>query len=84
MSAGAKRMMDGIRSVMESHHDTIYCTERQRSALARHVTGPGISAGTIDSLTVLGLNVETLPRIKRPIVCKKGEVFTLARDFKDE
>ena len=84
MTASGERMVNEINKVMEPHHDTIYCTERQRTKLARHASGPGLLAGTIDSLVILGLNVETLPRITHPIVCEKGEVFTLARDFQDD
>ena len=37
-----------------------------------------------DNIKIAGLNVITFPQVERPIVCEKGEVFSLARDFKRE
>jgi len=77
-------LIDGIHSQLEGHHDTLYCTKAQEAALKDEVSrGTGLFSGNVDDLQFAGLTVQTLPRIDRPIVCQKGEVFTLAKDYKN-
>lgn len=75
-------MMNGIKRRREGHHDTIYCNKSQANALKREVETPGLMSSNIDNLRIFGLDVEVLP-IEKPIVCRKGEVFTLAKDYKN-
>lgn len=77
-------LTDSIEAQLEGHHDTLYCKERHESMLARQSAAPGMSPSSIDNLRFMGLDVETLPGIKFPIVCQKGEVFPLAKDYKNE
>lgn len=77
-------LMDAIGKQVKPHHDTIYCTDRQKGSLASTISGSsfGGSRARADNLTIMGLDVVVLPRIERPIVCRKGEVFDLAKDYK--
>lgn len=75
-------MMEGIKKRRESHHDTIYCNKAQADALKREVNSPGLLSSNIDSLRIFGLDVEVLP-IQKPIICQKGDVFDLAKEYKN-
>jgi hypothetical protein len=80
----AESMIDGVRQSRQSHHDTLYVTKRQHRRLKQHVSVGGLRSGSIDSLRIAGLDVEARPVITRPIVCQKGEVFPLAKDWKND
>jgi hypothetical protein len=82
-SIATESIIDGVKRNRQSHHDTIYVTKEQASRLKRHASVGGLKSRSIDSLRIAGLDVETLPRITRPIVCQKGEVFPLAKDWKN-
>lgn len=70
-----------IKNAREPDHDTVYFPEKYESSLKQSIY-PGLLGDTIDNMQVFGLEVETLPRIELPIVCKKGDIFPLARDWK--
>ena len=76
-------LIEGIESQLDGHQDTLYCTKAQESALKSEISTPGLLSQNVDNLQFMGLDVQVLPRIDRPIVCKKGEVFTLAKDYKN-
>jgi len=82
--APTETLIEGIEKQLEGHHDTLYCTKAQESALKSEVSTPGLMSTNVDDLRFMGLDVQTLPRIERPIVCQKGEVFNLAKDYKNE
>jgi hypothetical protein len=76
-------LIEGIKSQLDGHQDTLYCTKAQESALKSEISTPGLFSQNVDNLRFMGLDVQVLPRIDRPIVCQKGEVFTLAKDYKN-
>lgn len=76
-------IIDGVEQNRKSHHDTIYVTEAQFKRLKKHAPVGGLHTSSIDSLRIAGLDVESLPRTIRPIVCQRGEVFPLAKDWKN-
>lgn len=78
-----RQLISSIEDERKSHHDTIYCNTKQERTLKLASSVPPSNLSNIDNVRVLGLDVQTLPRIKHPIVCKKGEVFPLAKDFKN-
>lgn len=79
----ADTLIEGIENQLDGDKDTLYCTESQELALKSEVTTAGLMGTNVDDLQFMGLDVQVLPRIERPIVCQKGEVFTLAKDYKN-
>ncbi len=77
-------LVEGIKQCRDAKHDTVYCNETQAMLLKREVGSPALlSPDAIDDFRIFGLDVEVLP-IQRPIVCQKGEVFDLAKDYKND
>lgn len=78
----ADEMVDGIQSQIQGHHDTLYCSRHQASKLQQKVSTPGLSPTSVDNFRLFGLDVQALP-VDFPIVCQRGEVFDLAKDYKN-
>jgi len=78
-----QKFIDNIKQSRESHHDTIYCTKEQERGLKRESTAGGILANNVDNLQFRGLDVQSLPQLSAAIICQKGEVFPLAKDYKN-
>lgn len=80
MSVSGNEIISGIRAKQKPHHDTLYCTEHQKKQLVGTISGSGgIRA---DNLRISGLEVVTHERFRYPIVCQRGEVFDLTKDYK--
>lgn len=79
----AELIIEGVKQKRQSHHDTIYVTEEQANHLKRHVSVGGLTYHSIDSLRIAGLNVEEMSCVTFPIVCEKGDIFPLAKDWKN-
>jgi hypothetical protein len=77
-------LVDSIQSRKEDHHDTVYCNESHSRKLERYAAPSGLHPSTIDNLRIFDLSIEEIPVGRHPIVCRKGEVFPLAKDFKNE
>ena len=69
-----------IRKVQKQRHDTLYCDDNTKAQILNSISGNGLRRA--DNLRISGLEVITHERFDFPIVCEKGEVFTLAKDFK--
>lgn len=82
-TGGGPAIAEGIRKNLESSHDTIYCTKFVEQILADYVSSPATRRGVADSISLFGCTVESLPGVDRPIVCQKGDVFPLAKDYKN-
>lgn len=80
-----------IESIKVNQHprfDTLYCTSDQKDALVASIASGqstsyrygdlGIST---DRLRVFGLEVKVIESLNRPIMCEKGDVFPLAKDY---
>ena len=76
-------LIDNINEAREGHHDTIYCTLDQEEALKEYAGSGAIFSSNVDNARIFGLDVQSLPNISFPIVCQKGEVFDLAKDYKN-
>lgn len=77
-------ILDSIMRVRRGHHDTLYVDSNQRTVLRREVTIPSINSSQVTDMTVCGLDVVQLPTgLPAAISCKKGEVFPLAKDWKN-
>lgn len=77
--------LSSLQRVIEPRHDTIYCNPTDADKLASSISGNSFGGNVntdYDTFRVLGLDVEVMSQIDAPIVCEKGEVFTLAEDFK--
>lgn len=79
----SEELYQAVASAKESRHDTLYCSPDHTQKLAR-----GFSDGTMYGRTgsidrVAGLDIIEIPRLDRVIVCEKGEVFPLAKDWKE-
>lgn len=74
------QMLECLQLCKEDKHDTIYCNPSDRQRLV-----DAVSNGLVrKSDKVAGLDVVTIDRLDTPIVCEKGEVFPLARHWKDD
>lgn len=62
--------------------DTLYCNKKQAEKLVKKLNRRGILPKNIDDIYIRGLNVTIIP-VDCPIVCKKGDIFNLAKDYKD-
>lgn len=80
----AEKLIDSIESERTDRDDTVYCNSKHKSVIIDRVaSNAGMVGSTVDDVRVAGLRVEHLPRIERPIVCRKGDVFPLAKDWKN-
>lgn len=79
----SQSIIKGVEYNKKPHHDTLYVTRRQFQMLKSYVSvGEDLNSDNIDSIRFSGVRVEVIPGIVRPIVCEKGEVFPLAKDWK--
>lgn len=83
-------MVEGIKLERDSSkHDTVYCNFDQYNSIKRVVSSNAIgsiSTTNLDSIRVAGLDVHPLkqfPESSPLIVCQKGDVFPLAKDYKN-
>lgn len=80
----ANDIISGIEAHRDKRHDTVYCSKQQESELIGQIS-TGILTQSADDIRIAGLDVESIPRFEsRPIVCQKGDVFPLAKDYKYE
>jgi len=70
-----------IRKAQKQKHDTLYCNEDAKKSLISTISGSGRGLRA-DNLKISGLEVITHERFTHPIVCEKGEVFDLTKDYK--
>jgi hypothetical protein len=78
----SESIIKGVEYNKKPHHDTLYITRRQFQMLKSYVSVGDLNCNNIDSVRFSGVTAEVLPGIVRPIVCEKGEVFPLAKDWK--
>lgn len=83
----SEEIVNQIKDEIEPRHDVIYCNTVHEMILKEWVvmkrSPGGISSRSIDNIRILGLPVQVLPEIERVIVCQKGEVFDLAKDYRN-
>jgi hypothetical protein len=82
-SIDAESIIEGVEYNKKPHHDTLYVTGRQSKVLKSHVSVGGLECKNINSVSFSGVDVEVMPGTFRPIVCEKGDVFPLAKDWKN-
>lgn len=70
-----------IRQAQKQRHDTLYCNERAKKTIIGTISGAGRGLRA-DNLTISGLEVITHEKFVQPIVCERGEVFDLTKDYK--
>ena len=78
--ASGNEIIAGIRANQKPHHDTLYCNENHKKSLVGTISGSGSLRA--DNLRISGLEVVTHERFTYPIVCQRGEVFDLVKDYK--
>lgn len=76
-----QKILKGIQQERRATHDTLYCHPQHEKALLASVQGMRFTKGEVTNPTVFGLDIQTHPQFVRPIVCQKGDVFPLARDW---
>lgn len=79
MAEPRSKLVRAIRANQKQNHDTLYCAPAYKRALLTATLG---STGRADNLQISGLQVVEHNDFERPIVCEKGDVFPLAKDFK--
>lgn len=80
-SLSGQQILAGIRATTRPKDDTLYISPEHKNELLRAMDG-SLTHGRADTLQIHGLQVETRPEFRWPIVCQKGQVFTIAEDFK--
>lgn len=75
--------IDEIKDRQKPGHDTIYCSPRTKQRLLDSVQGV-VRGMTADNLQIAGLRVESHKCFDRTILCQKGTVFPLAKDYHDD
>lgn len=90
MSANRQKANNIVERIMlerdSSKHDTVYCNFDQYNSIERVISSNAISTTNLDSIRVAGLDVHPLkqfPESSPLIVCQKGDVFPLAKDYKN-
>lgn len=79
----ADGLLRAIRSKRSSNHDTIYCPPDIADALKNGLDKGPLRPSNIDSARIAGLEVCELAQLKQAvIVCEKGDIFPLAKDWK--
>lgn len=80
-------LIDGIKAVRDSsEHDTVYCNFEQYGSIELYLKNNGPNLNTVDQLRVAGLDIhplKALPDDGRAIVCQKGDIFPLAKEYKN-
>lgn len=76
-------VLDSVPEKMHDRHTTLYCSPQQEKQLIRHIGSSvsGMTSSDIESVTIRGITVEPLPGIEKPILCKKGDIFPLAKEY---
>lgn len=77
-----KELLESLQAEKQPKHDTLYCNPSHADKLEQAVSS-GVMFRTSNIDKIAGLDVIELPRIDIPIVCEKGEVFDLAKDWKE-
>lgn len=75
-------LIDGIAASLGGEADTVYCNTNHYDKIADEMTR-GIYTGSVDNLELFELDVVVIDEMKAPIICKKGTVFPLAKEYKD-
>jgi hypothetical protein len=76
-------LVQEIRAQRSSNHDTIYCPPEVAETLKTRLDKGPLHSRNIDSFSIAGLGVCELPQLKKAIiVCERGDIFPLAKDWK--
>jgi hypothetical protein len=84
--ANESAIIEQLKKCKLDRHTTLYCGPATGNRLLSNVAGgTALPTHTIDSGTVYGITIETIPELRgrTPILCKKGDVFPLAGDYYD-
>ncbi len=73
--------IQAVRDSLHSEHDTLYVNESHFRTIKKHVASPGLHAKQIDNVSVFGVDIVIIEELDTPILCKRGDVFPLAKDF---
>lgn len=77
----SKEFVKAVRGSLHSEHDTLYVNESQFRTLKKHVATPGLRASQIDTVSMFGVDIVVIETLDTAILCKRGDVFPLAKDF---
>lgn len=75
-------LLSGILANQQPADDTLYCNPRFKRELLSSIDGFN-SHTRADGVRICGLTIVTHELFEYPIVCEKGAVFDLAREYKD-
>jgi hypothetical protein len=82
----AEKLIRAISKERESGHDTLYCTPDVKKQLKRKMSAGIGSSRMVENVEIHGLYVHEIPNPSDgrsvAIVCQEGEVFPLAKDYK--
>lgn len=75
-------LLNAIRDVQRPHDDTIYCHPEHEEKLLQTIDGFSGSHRGITNVTIAGLDVEARDCFEFILICQKGDVFPIAKDYK--
>lgn len=76
-------LIDGVSASLDGEADTLYCNQNHHNKLSDEMTR-GIYSNSVDNLELFGLDVVVIDELPVPIICKKGTIFPLAKEYKNQ
>jgi hypothetical protein len=73
--------IEDIQKKRKAGHDTVYCSYETKQRIIDEINGTGVGL-TADVVQVAGLDVIAHECFDETILCQKGTVFPLARDYR--
>lgn len=77
------QLIESVKKQLQTEHDTLYVNQSQHLKLKREVATPGLSTSVVDDVKICGLEVITITDLDFAILCQKGDVFPLAKDWQE-
>ena len=84
MSKGA-RIIEGMKASIRTEDDVLYCKDKHADYIEDEFSiSSRVGIASAQEMTVFGVTIQRMPdNFKRPILCQKGDVFPLAKDWKN-
>lgn len=75
-------LFESVKKHLQTEHDTLYVNEDQYSSIKNNLSISELSITSVDNVKICGVDVICIVGLDYAILCRKGDVFPTAGDYK--
>lgn len=77
----SQEILDAVWDNQKPHHDTLYVSRETYLTIRHILSTDGLSPQSVDNIKVSRLDVVPIEGLDVAILCEKGQIFPLAKDW---